>query len=450
MATWTSRLEGSPRIGPRRRAVRRSRQSWSWRASTTSWWQPSPSPSARTFRRDGSPSTASAPAARRFSSFYLAEECSGTEPHVLVMPGSPTRLAAFLAGAVDAAAVMREDFIEIQRRAPDRIGLVEDFGIRWPDIAITGVMVNVPFSRAHAQSIDDLVIACLAEHRAVAHDPVRLARLAQSVLGAWRQGLSPDRYGVRSGRLLGSQWRPDAARDDQDRAVSRSGGGDAGRHRSGQHDRPQLSGSRTRCHRAATASRRACAVTAFPLRAGALVCALAVAIGSGCDRGARSPGSKLIRVAGTTAPNMSDVPGARGRAAARRAGLRDRKHPLRANRAGRGGAGGRPRRRRVRCAPDLLGGGCPRRSRRDRHGAGAQRSPPGRLTLDRAVSRSGGTKARVEQSGRNRRGVREGVHRGGMPGHEARDAHHDRPRQPGGSLPGGRRRCRHAHARARR
>ncbi len=116
--------------------------------------------------------------------FYLAEECSGTEPHVLVMPGSPTRLAAFLAGAVDAAAVMREDFIEIQQRAPDRIGLVEDFGIRWPDIAITGVMVNVPFSRAHAQSIDDLVIACLAEHRAVAHDPVRLARLAQSLLGA--------------------------------------------------------------------------------------------------------------------------------------------------------------------------------------------------------------------------------------------------------------------------
>ena len=46
---------------------------------------------------------------------YLAEECPGTQPQVLVMPRPANRSAALVAGGIDAAVVLREDAVRLMR-----------------------------------------------------------------------------------------------------------------------------------------------------------------------------------------------------------------------------------------------------------------------------------------------------------------------------------------------
>ncbi len=191
-------------------------------------------------------------------------------------------------------------------------------------------------------------------------------------------------------------------------------------------------------------------MTAFPLRAGALVCALAVAIGSGCDRGARSPGSKLIRVAGTTSPNMSDVPALVAAQRLVEQGYEiESTHYAQTELAAEALAGGHA---------DVAFGALPT------YWAAAARGAPVVTVMEQArnthllvASRSivqcrdlAGRKLALNSLGAIGGAFVRAYIAEAVPGHEARDAHHDRPGQPGGSLPGGRRRCRHAHARARR
>jgi ABC-type nitrate/sulfonate/bicarbonate transport system substrate-binding protein len=116
---------------------------------------------------------------------YVAEACPGTRPQMLVMPGATTRAAAFVSGGLDAAVLMREDYIDLARRTPERIGLVEDFSTRWT-LATAGVLVNVRFAEASPEIVQDLVGGYLSAIRAVVDDPARLAAAATDILGDGR------------------------------------------------------------------------------------------------------------------------------------------------------------------------------------------------------------------------------------------------------------------------
>jgi ABC-type nitrate/sulfonate/bicarbonate transport system substrate-binding protein len=113
---------------------------------------------------------------------YVAEVCPGTEPQMLVMPGTNTRAAAFASGGLDAAVLMREDYIDLALRMPERIGLVEDLGTRWT-LAAAGIMVNAGFAKARPQIVQDLVGHYVSAIGAVVDDPARLAAEATGILG---------------------------------------------------------------------------------------------------------------------------------------------------------------------------------------------------------------------------------------------------------------------------
>jgi ABC-type nitrate/sulfonate/bicarbonate transport system substrate-binding protein len=113
---------------------------------------------------------------------YVAESCPGTKPHMMVMPGTTTRAAAFAAGGLDAAVLMREDSIDLVQRMPERVGFVEDLGQRWT-LATAGVSVNTRFADKEPAVVDDLVASYLSAIRSVVGDPAGLAAAAADILG---------------------------------------------------------------------------------------------------------------------------------------------------------------------------------------------------------------------------------------------------------------------------
>jgi hypothetical protein len=108
---------------------------------------------------------------------------------MLIMPGTTTRAAALGAGRLDAAVLMREEYIDLAGRMPERIGFVEDLGRRW-GLAAAGLNVNAQFARAQPEAVDHLVAEYLSAVGTVIGDADRLAMAAADILGDdrdWRR-----------------------------------------------------------------------------------------------------------------------------------------------------------------------------------------------------------------------------------------------------------------------
>jgi ABC-type nitrate/sulfonate/bicarbonate transport system substrate-binding protein len=185
---------------------------------------------------------------------YLSEQCPGTEPLFVHIPGSSSRMSALLAGTVDAAVLQQDDLL--RAAAPDaaRLQVLEVFGRRWPNVATTLVFVNLAFARAHPRAVEDYLRAYLEVTRSNARDAAPLAMEAARVFettsdllpvvkayvanGAWdpRGGLTDAaveetrRFFVRTGSLPGAT--PPAALVDRsylDRVLDELAAGDGTR-----------------------------------------------------------------------------------------------------------------------------------------------------------------------------------------------------------------------------
>ena len=73
---------------------------------------------------------------------YLAEACPDASPAILVMPQTASRTAALVTGTIDAAVIFRDDALAAMKRAPGRVHVLEDMGVRWPNIMNTALFVN--------------------------------------------------------------------------------------------------------------------------------------------------------------------------------------------------------------------------------------------------------------------------------------------------------------------
>jgi ABC-type nitrate/sulfonate/bicarbonate transport system substrate-binding protein len=102
---------------------------------------------------------------------YISENCPGTEPEILTIPGSMNRAAALLAGEVDATGVKIADIIEIEFQAPGRYQLLANFALDLPMLKTTGVYVNGDFAVRHPEAVKDYIRAVLTVHRRIADKP---------------------------------------------------------------------------------------------------------------------------------------------------------------------------------------------------------------------------------------------------------------------------------------
>jgi NitT/TauT family transport system substrate-binding protein len=114
---------------------------------------------------------------------YLAARCPQARPEILMVPGSPNRLAAMLSGAVDAAVLKVSDVDQLERMAPGRFSEIADFAREWPGLVTTPVHVNTRFAAAHPDQVRDYVRARVLANRQAASDQAELLRQARRILG---------------------------------------------------------------------------------------------------------------------------------------------------------------------------------------------------------------------------------------------------------------------------
>ncbi len=107
------------------------------------------------------------------------QRCPAAKPRVLVMPHSGDRLAALLAGAVDAAVLQRADVTRLTQQAPARFTTVEGFTEAFPDLDFEGVFVTRAFARTQRAAVVDYVRERVRANRRVLATPALLAEEAR-------------------------------------------------------------------------------------------------------------------------------------------------------------------------------------------------------------------------------------------------------------------------------
>ena len=135
---------------------------------------------------------------------YLAEACPDASPAILVMPQTASRTAALVTGTIDAAVIFRDDALAAMKRAPGRVHVLEDMGVRWPNIMNTALFVNERFAARHEALVIEYIKACLQAHRALGSSVKPLVEAAHALLDrdGYFESIAAAYIGVRS-------WSPD-------------------------------------------------------------------------------------------------------------------------------------------------------------------------------------------------------------------------------------------------
>jgi NitT/TauT family transport system substrate-binding protein len=131
---------------------------------------------------------------------YLRRACPGTEPHIVIIPGSENRAAALLAGAVDASPVELAESVRLSLKAPGRVRTLVDFAAAQPRLKTTGVHVNRAWAGRDPAALHAYLRALLEVHRELRTDHARLVAEA-------RRRLAVDERVV-SAHLTAAAWDP--------------------------------------------------------------------------------------------------------------------------------------------------------------------------------------------------------------------------------------------------
>lgn len=111
---------------------------------------------------------------------YIEENCPGTTPNYVVIPGSPNRLAALLADQIDASPLELGDSLTIDTQASDRFSLLASLAEDLPNLQTTSIYVNGDFAAENPGSVLALVKAVLTEYRRIAGDAAALKADAEN------------------------------------------------------------------------------------------------------------------------------------------------------------------------------------------------------------------------------------------------------------------------------
>jgi ABC-type taurine transport system substrate-binding protein len=135
---------------------------------------------------------------------YLAEECPGVTPTILIIQHTRNRMAAVMTGASDGAVVFRDDALAAMELAPGRVHVLADLGLRWPTLMNLGIFVNKQYAEENEDVVVEYLKACLVANRTLGTDPRLLAQEAPRLLN-YERNFGP----IASAYVAGKTWNPD-------------------------------------------------------------------------------------------------------------------------------------------------------------------------------------------------------------------------------------------------
>lgn len=108
---------------------------------------------------------------------WIDTECAGTKPQFLVIPGSPNRYKALIAGQIDASPLELSDAITLETEAGDRFALLTSLAKTLPNVHPTTVYANADFIAKNPDTVRALLKALLEQHRKIAKDAKYLSEI---------------------------------------------------------------------------------------------------------------------------------------------------------------------------------------------------------------------------------------------------------------------------------
>lgn len=113
---------------------------------------------------------------------WINETCPGINPEWMIVPGSPNRAAALLAGEIDATPAELADAIRLQRERPGEFNVLADFATDLAELKTTSFYANTTFLEEHPEAAKDFIKALLEVHREIAANPNIVTEAAPKLL----------------------------------------------------------------------------------------------------------------------------------------------------------------------------------------------------------------------------------------------------------------------------
>lgn len=110
---------------------------------------------------------------------WVATKCPGAEPNYIILAGSSNRLAALLAGEIDASPLELSDAVTVRQKAGDRFSQLVAFAEAIPELHTTSIYANGDFAEQNPGTVSAVVKAVLQQHREIADNPGYLKEIAQ-------------------------------------------------------------------------------------------------------------------------------------------------------------------------------------------------------------------------------------------------------------------------------
>jgi ABC-type nitrate/sulfonate/bicarbonate transport system substrate-binding protein len=102
---------------------------------------------------------------------YLAQNCAGITPEILLISGSANRVAGLELGEVDGAYLELEHWLRLQEIAPGEFHALIDFAKEFPVVQISTFSVRRQWAEENREQLEDFLRALLVAHRSVIADP---------------------------------------------------------------------------------------------------------------------------------------------------------------------------------------------------------------------------------------------------------------------------------------
>lgn len=102
---------------------------------------------------------------------YLAENCGGVEPELIVIGEAGPRAAAFASGDLDATFLPGEEFLKIDDQTPGKFHVLIPLSRVYPDVLVDSLHARQEWLAQNPQLAHDLVLAILKANRAVIDNP---------------------------------------------------------------------------------------------------------------------------------------------------------------------------------------------------------------------------------------------------------------------------------------
>ncbi len=101
---------------------------------------------------------------------YIADQCPGTEPQMVIVSGSDTRAASLLAGQLDAALLEASDWAQLDLKAPGQFHIIFNFAHDLPNIIAVGLFASQSFATQHPEALKAYLKANIEVNRDGAQD----------------------------------------------------------------------------------------------------------------------------------------------------------------------------------------------------------------------------------------------------------------------------------------